>query len=80
MVHLVVFEVPTFALAEGNPIEVGAFGCFLVALRVFLPAQAANSVERFQAGDELAGFSGGFASSNVAFHTADNIVESHVGC
>lgn len=39
-----------------------------------------TSVEWFQAGDELAGFSGGFASSNIAFHTADNIEESHVGC
>lgn len=25
VVHLVVFEVPTFALAESDPIEVGAF-------------------------------------------------------
>lgn len=39
-----------------------------------------TSVEQFQAGDELAGFSGGFASSNVVFHTANNVVESHIGC
>ena len=42
MVHLVVFEVPTFALAERDSIEVGAFRSFLVAFRVFLLAQAAN--------------------------------------
>ena len=45
MVHLVVLEVPTFALAERDPIEVGAFRSFLVALGVFLLAQAANCRE-----------------------------------
>lgn len=39
-----------------------------------------TSVEWFQAGDELAGISGGFASPNVALHAADNVIESHVGC
>lgn len=80
MVHLVVFEVPAFALAERNPIEVGALRSLLVTFGVLLLAQAANSVEWFQAGDELAGISGGFASPNVALHAADNVIESHVGC
>lgn len=80
MVHLIVLEVPTFALAERNPIEVGALRGLLVTFGVLLLAQAANSVEWFQAGDELAGVGGRFASPNVAFHGANNIVESHVGC
>lgn len=45
VVHLVVFEVPTFALAERDPIKVGAFRSFLVAFGVFQLAQAANCRE-----------------------------------
>lgn len=45
VVHLVVFEVPTFALAERDSIEVCAFRSFLVAFGVFLLAQAANCWE-----------------------------------
>lgn len=45
MVHLVVFEVPAFALAERNPIEVGALRSLLVTFGVLLLAQAANCWE-----------------------------------
>lgn len=45
MVHLIVLEVPTFALAERNPIEVGALRGLLVTFGVLLLAQAANCWE-----------------------------------
>lgn len=45
MVHFIVLEVPAFALAECNPIEVSALRGLLVTFGVLLLAQAANCWE-----------------------------------
>lgn len=79
MVHLVELEVARLALAQGDPVQVGADGGLLVTFRSLPLAQAARFKDPPLRSQELADLSRGPTGVDTFLHPVSQVKQRHVG-
>lgn len=79
MVHLVELEVTRLALAQRDPVQIGADGGLLVTFWSLPLAQAARSKDPPLRPQELADLSRGPAGVDAFLHPVGQVEQRHVG-